>query len=131
MRERGWPLLGEAGCGGGGGGNATATSALAATTAAVLADFFAIARAAAVVVSMPRAERQESSFSTVAALAGDVPILLPFPRARGGKVADYETRGNGGAPMHGFFWLDDLNGTFLRAIADPSVRRPQRANRTR
>jgi hypothetical protein len=86
-------------------------------------DFFALMHAAAVVVWTPKGWAQESSFSTVSALAGDVPLLLPYPRKRSSKAIAYERFGNDGRAMRGFFWLDDLhNGTFLRAVDDPKMR---------
>ena len=52
--------------------------------------------------------RLESSFATVAALVGDVPLLLPFRRRRSGRVVDYELRGNKGRAMRNFFWIEDV-----------------------
>ena len=64
--------------------------------------------------------------ATVAALSGDAPLLLPFPRGRGrgggGRAMWYEREGNGGRPMRGFFWMEDANTSFARAVEDPSVR---------
>ena len=59
--------------------------------------------------------------ATVAALAGDAPLLNPFPFASGGPLAHYETAGNGGAPMRNVFFLDDID-TFVRALRDSSTR---------
>jgi hypothetical protein len=63
----------------------------------------------------------ESSFATVAALAGDAPHLTPAPFHQAGKMAAYETRGNGGRPMHGVFFLDDLP-RYTNALRDEHVR---------
>ena len=63
----------------------------------------------------------ESSFATVAGLAGDAPLLTPAPFAQAGKMAAYERKGNGGAPMRGVFFLEDLP-RFITAVRDPSVR---------
>lgn len=109
------------------GASAATTSAAARlekATIGALQEFFAIAGAAGVIASTPHAERQETSFSTVAALAGDAPLLLPFSWRRGGKMRDYELRGNGGHALRGVFWIDDLlnSSTFVQAVTDPSVR---------
>jgi len=50
----------------------------------------------------------ESSFVTVAALAGDVPLLTPVPFARAGAMARYELLGNKGQPLRNVFFLEDL-----------------------
>ena len=63
----------------------------------------------------------ESSFVTVAALAGDAPLLTPVPFAVAGTMARYELLGNGGSPMRGVFYLEDL-ATFVRALSDANVR---------
>ena len=101
-----------------------ASRPMANMTVAVLSDFFAIARAAGVVAIAPNSINQglaESSFATVAAIAADAPHLTPAPFAEAGKMAAYETRGNGGRPMRGFFFLDNLP-TYVRALSDPKVR---------
>ena len=108
-------------------------------TFAMLRDWFALLEAAGVAVAplgrRPAREqgvlvRQlpddtnpplEGSFSTVAALAGDAPLLNPFPFASGGPLAHYETAGNGGAPMRGIFFLEDID-TFAVALRDGSTR---------
>ena len=52
-------------------------------------------------------------------------------------MRDYELRGNGGRPIRGVFWLDDLPlnasgnaSTFVRAVSDPSVRHHAPRHRT-
>ena len=93
-------------------------------TLGALRDFFAINAAAGAVAIAPASRNRglaESSFATVAALAGDVPLLTPAPFAEGGLMATYETRGNRGRPMRGVFFLDDLR-RFEAAIGDATVR---------
>ena len=63
----------------------------------------------------------ESSFATVAAIAADMPHLTPAPFSEAGKMAAYETKGNGGRPMRGIFFLDDLP-RFVKALRDPRFR---------
>ena len=114
-------------------------------TFAMLRDWFALLQAAGVAVAplgkRPAREhgllvRQlpddtnpplEGSFSTVAALAGDAPLLNPFPFASGGPLAHYETAGSGGAPMRNVFFLDDID-TFVRALRDNSTRHRARTH---
>lgn len=89
----------------------------------VLSDFFALTRAAGVVALAPNSINQglaESSFATVAALAADAPHLTPAPFAEAGKMAAYETRGNGGKPMRNIYFLEDLQ-RFTRALRDRTV----------
>ena len=88
---------------------------------AALTDFFAIVDAAAVVVIAPKGVGpgqglQESSFASVSALTGTTPHLTPVPFALGGKMAAYQRLGNeGGAPLRGIFFLDDLE-TFIDRV---------------
>jgi len=88
---------------------------------AALTDFFAIVDAAAVVVIAPKGVGpgqglQESSFASVSALTGTTPHLTPVPFALGGKMAAYQRLGNeGGAPLRGIFFLDDLE-TFIHRV---------------
>ena len=63
----------------------------------------------------------ESSFVTVASLAGDLPLLTPAPMASAGTMAKYQVQGNAGNPMRGIFFLDDLD-VFVRALHDPLMR---------
>ena len=86
-----------------------------ASTAAVLLDFFSLQAAAGIIAVTPRGEAQESSFSTIAALSRDVPLILAYPRTLHGRAVRYERDGNGGQPLRGFFWMED-NATFLRAV---------------
>jgi len=74
-------------------------------TLAMLRDFFAVNLARGVVVSMPHGDG-ESSFSTVAALAGDVPMLFPYLRSAS-SLASWE-QANDGGQVRGVFFLDDL-----------------------
>ena len=67
---------------------------------------------------------------SVAALSRDTPLLNPFPFASGGPLAHYESAGNGGRPLRGIFFLDDLN-TFVRALRDPALRHRDSTARTR
>lgn len=77
-------------------GSRPAAEGMAAMTAEVLLDFFAITRARGVIAIAPNSLHQglaESSFATVAALAGDAPHLTPAPFGS----ADHRTeRGRGG-----------------------------------
>jgi len=87
---------------------------------AVLADFFAILDAAGVVVIAPKGAGagqglQESSFASVAALAGGAPHLTPVPYGIGGKMALYQQKGNGGQPMRGIYFLDNL-AAYIRRV---------------
>lgn len=105
-------------------GSRPAAEGMAAMTAEVLLDFFAITRARGVIAIAPNSLHQglaESSFATVAALAGDAPHLTPAPFGSAGKMAAYETRGNGGRPMRGIFFLDDLP-RFIRALTEERLR---------
>ena len=88
---------------------------LTASTAAVLLDFFSLQAAAGIIAVTPRGEAQESSFSTIAALSRDVPLILAYPRTLHGRAVRYERDGNGGQRLRGFFWMED-NATFLRAV---------------
>ena len=88
---------------------------------AALTDFLAIQGAAAVIVIAPRgvgkgpgAGLQESSFATVAALAGGAPHLTPVPYALGGKMASYQQRTNNGRPLRNVFFLEGLRA-FVRS----------------
>jgi hypothetical protein len=83
---------------------------------------------AGVVALAPNSVNQglaESSFATVAALAADVPHLTPAPFAQAGKMAAYETFGNGGRAMRNVFFLDDLP-RYVRALHEPAVRYRER-----
>ena len=106
-------------------------SASAMQTLAVLQDFFALVDSAGCVAVAGHGKGRskvgrsfrlgESSFVTVAALAGDVPLLTPVPFALAGTMARYELLGNGGKPMRGVFYLEDL-ATFIRALGNSAVR---------
>ena len=99
-------------------------------TLAVLQDFFALTDSAGCVAVAGHGKgrtkgrsfpRSESSFVTVAALAGDVPLLTPVPFARAGAMARYELLGNRGQPLRNVFFLEDLVA-FIRALGDPTLR---------
>lgn len=84
----------------------------ATSTMLVLRDWFAMKHAAGLVYWGPGAEQRTwSSFSTTAALAGDVPML--FMGAFRGVHARVETDGNNGDPMRNVFFFEDL-GRFSR-----------------
>ena len=85
-------------------------------TLAMLRDFFAVNLARGVVVSMPQGDG-ESSFSTVAALAGDVPMLFPYLRSAS-SLASWE-QANDGGQVRGVFFLDDL-AAYSDAVRQPS-----------
>ena len=93
------------------------------TTRAVLVDFFTLNRAAAVVAIAPNSVNKglaESSFATVAALAGDAPLLTPAPFREAGVLPMIEGRLRG-QPIRGAFFLDSIDH-FVRAVANASVR---------
>mmetsp|Transcript_7691 Transcript_7691/g.28170 ORF Transcript_7691/g.28170 Transcript_7691/m.28170 type:complete len:343 (+) Transcript_7691:369-1397(+) len=69
--------------------------------------FFAMYFAAGVLVSA--AGSPESSFSTVAALAGRVPLLLPVSLQQAGAVHDWVMKGNGGEPMRDLYLMDGFD----------------------
>ena len=90
---------------------------------AVVQDLFALAGAAGAVTSTPRGDREESSFATVSALMGDVPLLHPFPFKKYGalsKVGRYEVHGNSGAALRNIFFEDDIL-RFVEALSDRTV----------
>lgn len=92
------------------------------TTRAVLRDFFLLHAAAGVVAIAPNTVNNglaESSFATVAALAGDAPLLTPAPFVEAGVLPLLEARSQ--ALLRGAFFLDDLS-QFILAIGNASVR---------
>ena len=87
---------------------------------AVVQDLFALAGAAGAVTSTPRGDKEESSFATVSALMGDVPLLHPYPFKKDGalsKVGRYEVHGNSGAALRNIFFADDVV-RFIEALSD-------------
>ena len=96
-----------------------------ATTRAVLRDFFTLNTAAGVVAIAPlRASgilkgHGESSFATVAALAGDAPLLMPAPSTDASVLAFIEAQCR--RPLRGIFYLDDLH-RYIQAVSNSSVR---------
>ena len=76
-------------------------------TFGVLIDFFLIHQAAGVVASCSVGE---SSFSTVAALAGGAPLFLPFSSSDGVKrVSTWQVRENGGKRLGGMYFNDSVD----------------------
>ena len=78
----------------GGGGASNDTPGVGSSVGRILSDFFTIRDAAGVVVIAPGGNGagtgpQESSFASVAALAGDTPHLTPVGVRIGGKMATY------------------------------------------
>ena len=101
-------------------------------TVLMLRDFFIVSRAVGVLAHTP-SPFQESSFSTVAALMGDAPLLHPYPYAggHGGLVAQFQLAGNAGAPFRGMFYLEEpgsarrnasIVSSYLAALHDRRVR---------
>ena len=91
-------------------------------------DFFLIRNAAGLVPFVP--DFGESSFSSVAASAGDVPVLFCFERHLHLSAIPvwYEREGNGDAPMRGFHFAEHVQ-SFARAVLDPGHRyRPRRSS---
>ena len=121
MRARGWRTTSLRCAASSIEGVEPSASSLALATASTLQDFFALKAAAAVVATVPKLWHQESSFATVSALAGDVPLLVPFPRKRSGKRLQYEIQGNDGRAIRNLFWLEDVNTSFAAAMANGSV----------
>lgn len=115
-----------------------------AKTRAAVRDFFTLNTAAGVVAIVPdRADgllkgHGESSFATVAALAGDAPLLFPAPSSEPGVLARIEAEcflSGSQRPLRGVFFLEDVE-RYIAAVGDSRVRfrnatRPPVANKTR
>ena len=96
----------------------------ASLTWSTMRDFFAIAASAGVVGSVMRsASWVDSTFSSMAALVGDIPILLSTEVASGGYSAKLQKLGNeSGEQLRSYFFADQVDGFVREAVA--ATRRP-------
>ena len=89
----------------------------------IVRDFFAIAGSAGLLFAGNSfANWIDSSFSSMAALVGDVPMLFPRDTTSGGNIATMQALGNkSGDPLHSYFFADQLD-TFLVEVTQARLR---------
>lgn len=89
----------------------------------VIRDFFAMSASVGILFSGARFGRWiDSSFSSMAAFVGDVPLLFPHPTAKGGNIAQMQALGNeSGAPLRTYFFADQVDG-FIGEVAKAQER---------
>lgn len=90
----------------------------------VLRDFFAASASVGILFSGTRwGDWIDSSFSSMAALIGDVPLLFPYAASNGGNIASMQALGNvSGEALHSYFFADQID-SFLDEVAK-TARRP-------
>lgn len=89
----------------------------------VVRDFFAISASAGVLFSGARfGVWVDSSFSSMAALVGDIPLLFPHTTSKGGNVAQLQALANkSGEPLRSYFFADQMEG-FLSEVSKAQSR---------
>ena len=89
----------------------------------VVRDFFAISGAAGVMLATCTwGIWVDSSFSSMAALTGDTPLLQPLPTKDGGNTAQLQALGNAsGQPLRDYFFADQVE-SFLQAVESTTLR---------
>ena len=94
------------------------TSRSSSSLGGVVRDFFAISASVGVLFSGSRfGPWVDSTFSSTAALVGDVPVLFPHKVAMGGNIAQLQALSNkSGVPLRSYFFADQLD-SFLVEIA--------------
>lgn len=80
-------------------------------------DFFALSASAGVLVSTPNwGSWIDSTYSSMAAIVGNVPVLHPMPTAAGGNIAVLQALGNAShEPLGDYFFADQLE-LFMNAV---------------